>query len=65
MRDLICKIKLNQRSLANKFYFECLGEKRLEIMNLKNRYGNGYECFSVENAIINEKTRRWPLFIDP
>jgi dynein heavy chain len=23
------------------------------------------DAFSVENAIINQKTRRWPLFIDP
>jgi dynein heavy chain len=23
---------------------QLLGEKRTEIMNLKNRYGNGYEC---------------------
>ena len=23
------------------------------------------DSFSVENAIINDKTRRWPLFIDP
>lgn len=23
------------------------------------------DSFSIENAIINDKTRRWPLFIDP
>jgi len=23
------------------------------------------DAFSIENAIINDKTRRWPLFIDP
>jgi dynein heavy chain len=23
------------------------------------------DAFSIENAIINDKTKRWPLFIDP
>ena len=23
------------------------------------------DSFSIENAIINDKTKRWPLFIDP
>jgi dynein heavy chain len=23
------------------------------------------DAFSVENAIVTDKTRRWPLFIDP
>ena len=29
------------------------------LFNLPN------DSFSVENAIINDNTRRWPLFIDP
>lgn len=28
-------------------------------------FGLPNDSFSVENAIINNKTRRWPLFIDP
>lgn len=28
-------------------------------------FGLPNDAFSVENAIINDKTRRWPLFIDP
>jgi len=28
-------------------------------------FGLPNDSFSVENAIINDKTRRWPLFIDP
>lgn len=28
-------------------------------------YGLPNDSFSVENAIINDQTRRWPLFIDP
>jgi len=28
-------------------------------------HGLPSDAFSVENAIINDKTRRWPLFIDP
>lgn len=28
-------------------------------------FGLPNDAFSVENAIINEKARRWPLFIDP
>ena len=23
------------------------------------------DSFSIENAIVNDKTKRWPLFIDP
>jgi dynein heavy chain len=28
-------------------------------------FGLPNDSFSVENAIINQKARRWPLFIDP
>jgi len=28
-------------------------------------FGLPNDAFSIENAIINDKTRRWPLFIDP
>lgn len=28
-------------------------------------FGLPNDSFSIENAIINAKTRRWPLFIDP
>ena len=28
-------------------------------------FGLPNDSFSVENAIINQKSRRWPLFIDP
>lgn len=28
-------------------------------------FGLPNDAFSVENAIITDKTRRWPLFIDP
>lgn len=28
-------------------------------------YGLPNDAFSVENAIVTDKTRRWPLFIDP
>ena len=28
-------------------------------------FGLPNDMFSVENAIINDKARRWPLFIDP
>ena len=49
---------------SGKFSLENVLGNAVQIRNW-GLFGLPNDSFSVENAIINDKTRRWPLFIDP
>ena len=49
---------------SGKFSLERVLGNAVTIRNW-SLFGLPNDSFSVENAIINDKTRRWPLFIDP
>jgi len=55
-----------ERAIPNsgKFSLERVLGNQVTIRNW-SLFGLPNDAFSVENAIINQKTRRWPLFIDP
>lgn len=58
----ICEEK--QIPNSGKFSLERVLGNAVQIRNW-GLFGLPNDSFSVENAIINSKTRRWPLFIDP
>jgi dynein heavy chain len=49
---------------SGKFSLEKVLGNAVQIRNW-SLFGLPNDSFSIENAIINDKTRRWPLFIDP
>lgn len=49
---------------SGKFSLERVLGDPVQIRNW-GLFGLPNDSFSVENAIITDKTRRWPLFIDP
>lgn len=49
---------------SGKFSLERVLGNAVQIRNW-GLFGLPNDSFSIENAIINSKTRRWPLFIDP
>jgi dynein heavy chain len=59
-------IQSSEREIPNsgKFSLERVLGHAVTIRNW-SLFGLPNDAFSVENAIINDKTRRWPLFIDP
>jgi dynein heavy chain len=59
-------IQSSEREIPNsgKFSLERVLGNAVTIRNW-SLFGLPNDAFSVENAIINDKTRRWPLFIDP
>ena len=56
----------SEREIPNsgKFSLERVLGNAVTIRNW-SLFGLPNDSFSIENAIINDKTRRWPLFIDP
>jgi dynein heavy chain len=57
-----CEIKEVPNS--GKFSLERVLGDPVQIRNWA-LFGLPNDAFSVENAIVTDKTRRWPLFIDP
>jgi len=49
---------------SGKFSLESVLGNAVQIRNW-GLAGLPNDAFSIENAIINDKTKRWPLFIDP
>ena len=49
---------------SGKFSLERVLGNPVQIRNW-GLFGLPNDAFSIENAIINDNTRRWPLFIDP
>lgn len=65
LTDLWVKI-CEERAIPNsgEFSLERVLGDPVQIRNW-GLFGLPNDSFSIENAIINSKTRRWPLFIDP
>lgn len=62
--DWVTKCADKEIPNSGKFSLERVLGDPVQIRNW-GLFGLPNDAFSVENAIVTDKTRRWPLFIDP